>query len=403
MTLLRNILISLILFCASQAMAASFDEYLLRLENHPQILSILAAAESSNQLAKAAMGLPDPEVILGVDNVPVDDFQFDQFLPTAKVLGFNQMIPNHGLRKAKANKYSNISAKQKLVAEYQSAHLKAYLITALVELEKVKKLEKYTKQQLKLYKSLENYFAGQLEAGRSIYGSFSEMDVERAEIEQDLNNLKSERIAIEAELIRLIDEVPTLTISKVQLVKWSDDLNQIYPVRIMRDDLKIADSSVTIANKSYNSNYGISALYKQREEGSGYSGEDWFSVHTAISIPLWYNSNQQPKLRAAMASKQKVAFSLDDTKRLWKKQLTIIISKRNTALENIKLLQKKHKAIKNFVSSAKRNYEAGSAELESVLDAEINALTIASQLEKQKSRFLKLSASFNSHIIPNIQ
>ena len=346
------------------------------------------------------MGLPDPTIILGVDNLPVDNPKFDQFLPSSKVFGFKQMIPSYALRKARSGKQQNISIKQKLIAEYVKANLKAYLITALVELEKVKKLEQYSKRQLKLYKSLEDYFKGKLEAGNAIYGRFSEVDVERVEVEQELNNLRSERVAIEAELVRLVDEVPDIVISDVPAMQWNYDLGQVYPVRIMEGNIKVASSGVEIAEKSYQPNYDIQALYKQREEGESFSGDDWFSLQTSISIPLWYHSNQKPKLHAARLVKQKTEFSLDDTRRSWQKQLTVIASQRDTCFANIKLLQNKYKAIKSLVSSIQRNYEAGSAELESVLDAQINELNIAASLVKQESQFLKLSASFNSHIIP---
>ena len=52
-----------------------------------------------------------------------------------------------------------------------------------------------------------------------------------------------------------------------------------------------------------------------------------------------------------------------------------------------------------MVKAANRNYESGNAPLETVLDAKIDALTIASQLARMRSRHTRLSTEFNSHII----
>ena len=58
---------------------------------------------------------------------------------------------------------------------------------------------------------------------------------------------------------------------------------------------------------------------------------------------------------------------------------------------------------KEMVKAANRNYEAGNAPLESVLNAQIDELTIATQLAKQRSQHISLSAQFNSYIIERNQ
>jgi len=57
------------------------------------------------------------------------------------------------------------------------------------------------------------------------------------------------------------------------------------------------------------------------------------------------------------------------------------------------------KSLEEMVAAAERNYEAGESDLDTVLDAQINQLTIKSQLAEQRARHLTLMAEFNSHII----
>jgi len=388
-----------ILLSVSQAHATSFDEYLQRLKEHPQVASVLSESNKFKELAKGEMGLPDPQLILGVDNVPVDDPAFDRFLPSSKVLGFKQAIPSYSLRKAKSEKQQGMSVKQSLLADYTIKRLEAYLITALTELDKVKQLEEYSQKQLKYYVELESFIKGQLESGSSVYGRFSEIDVERTEVEQKLNNLKAERDTIEAELTRLVGEVPQISLPSLPNVQWNNDIEQAYAVSIAKEDIGISQKGIDAADSAFGPNYGIQALYKQREDGRSFAGDDWFSVQATVSVPLWYHWNQKPKLRAAESAKQTAEFSYDNMKRMWQKKLTVIASERDVALDNISLLQEKKDAIREIVAAAERNYEAGNAELESVLDAQIDELTIASRLATQRSRHIKLSAEFNSHIM----
>ena len=172
-----------ILFTSGSAFASSFEEYVQRLGEHPQVESILAESEASKAQAQGELGLPDPMVMIGVDNVPISDPAFDRFLPTSKVIGFSQAIPNPALRGAKSEKLEQMSEKQKLMADYTNARLRFMLVSKLAEYESVKTQKKLIKTQLGYYHELEDTFKGQIESGRAVYQRFSEVDVERAETE----------------------------------------------------------------------------------------------------------------------------------------------------------------------------------------------------------------------------
>ena len=384
---------------SSQARAENLGDYAKRLADHPQLMQILEQSNRFMELSDGEMGLPDPQIIIGVDNVPVDDPAFDRFLPSSKVIGFKQQIPSYSLREAKSEKQERLSRRQKLMADYTFKRLKAILTSQLTELDKVKTLEELATKQLNLYRSMEDDLKGQLEAGNPVYGRFSEIDVERTEVEQRLNDLKAERVAIEEELIRLVDEVPDVPLPIVLNTTWHRDAEVLYPVQIAATDVEVATKDVEAADAAYGPNYGVQAVYKQREDGSNFAGDDWFSVQATISIPLWYSSSQDPKLRAAEAGRNSAEFAYDDSKREWIKRMASLKAERDFAFDNIELLRDKKAALKEMVKAAKRNYESGNAPLETVLDAQIDELTIASQLATQRSRYTRLSAEFNSHII----
>ena len=164
------ITIFVIFFVTNSAKAEDFDSYINKLKEHPAIESVLENSKKYKNLANSEMGLPDPQLIVGVDNVPVSDPSFNQFLPTAKVYGFRQQIPRYSLRKAKSNKQLVLSKKQRLIANYSLNRLKAYFISSLYEYDKVRKLEDIFKKQIRYYLELENNLRGRLESGKSVYG-----------------------------------------------------------------------------------------------------------------------------------------------------------------------------------------------------------------------------------------
>lgn len=384
---------------ATHAQAEPLDHYVTKLAQHPQVTQILEQSTQLKELSAGEMGLPDPQLIVGIDNMPISDPAFDRFLPTSKVFGFKQQIPSYELREAKSGKQERLSERQQLMADYTLARLEAILVSQLTELDKVTKLEALAKRQLAFYRSMEDDLKGQLEAGNPVYGRFSEIDVERTDLEQRLNDLKAERVAVEEELIRLVGEVPDTPLPAIPVITWERDSEAIYPVRIAQENVAVAAKDVDAADAAFNPNYGVQAVYKQRESGNNFAGDDWFGVQATISIPLWYESNQAPKLRAAEAGKRSAEFALDDTKRAWVRRMVALRAERDIAAENIELLEEKKASLGQMVKAANRNYESGNAPLETVLDAQIDELTIASQLATQRSRHVRLAAEFNSHII----
>lgn len=398
---LLSISTALILFTSGSALASSFEEYVQRLSEHPQVESILADSEASKAQAQGELGLPDPMFMIGVDNVPISDPAFDRFLPTSKIIGFNQKIPNPALRGAKSEKLEQVSEKQKLMADYTNARLRFMLISKLAEYESVKTQQKLIKTQLGHYHELEDTFTGQIESGRAVYQRFSEVDVERAEAERKLNDLDAQEVAIEAEFIRLVGEVPEIEMPKISSdTSWDKNPNALYAVQIAAEDIDIAKKDVGIADAAFLPNFGVNAIYKQREDGenSSFAGDDWFSVQAQVTFPLWASSNQKPKLKAAKNRQRGAMFAYDDVSRMWVKQMTAIESARDAAAKNVAVLQDKDYAMKGKIDAAQRNYEAGTEDLDRVLLAKIDRLNIKAQLAQVRAAHVMKAAEFNSNI-----
>lgn len=385
----------------STAKANTYDHYIEQLSQHPSVLHLIEQGDSYQSLSKSSVSLPDPQLIIGLDNIPLSDPSFDRFLPSSKVIGFRQAIPNPKARERKANLQKNLLKKNRLITQYQVKRLEAQFTVQLVELQKVNALEKLLKEQLELYRLAEKDLRGQLEAGKSVYVKFSELDVERAEVEQKLNALGAERATIQETLIELVDTIPNLSPPKVNVLNWVRNETPLYPVLIAFESTVVGQSNVDIAEADFKPNYGVQALYKQRESGENFEGDDWYSIQASVSIPIWSKSNQTPKLKSAQAMMRSAQSMYEQTTRHWNQRMATLQAEKKYALDNIELFKKKKKALKQMIAAAERNYESGNTPLEDVLNAQINHLNIAAKLISQQSRYQTLIIEFNSHIQTN--
>ena len=80
----------------------AFEELEARLSDHPSLTALTYQAEASRERGTAATALPDPVVSVGVNNFPIFDPSFSDFLPTNKAVGVRQDFPNRTGRQARA-------------------------------------------------------------------------------------------------------------------------------------------------------------------------------------------------------------------------------------------------------------------------------------------------------------
>ena len=379
--------------------ADGMDVYYQKLTQHPQIEQAVSESQMYESLAAGEWGLPDPQVIIGFDNVPINDPAFDTYLPTSKVLGVKQTITSTTLRRSKAERQQGLAKRQKLSADYQLAQLKALLISQLHNLNRVKQQETLSGQQIDMYTELEQDLQGQLEAGQPIYGRFSELDIERVDIEQYLNELKAQRITIESSLIQLVGEVPNLPPPKVRAKPWQPQSSELYALKIASQQVSVTSSAIKVAEAAFKPTFGLQALYKQREAGDNFEGDDWFSVQASVSIPIWSKRNQTPKLQAAQSKQRSAQLAYSNLQRRWQERLTMLQAQRQAVAANVQLLKNKRDALKQRIEATERNYESGKSDLAAVLYSQIDGLTLAAKIIGQESRYQILTAKFNSHIV----
>jgi outer membrane protein TolC len=388
----------------ASAHGQSFDDLEARLRDHPALQSLEWETEAVGAEGRAALGLPDPVISLGINNLPVEDPAFDRFLPTNKAIGVRQEIPNMKGRRAGAAMSDGEAARLRWMADQRFAALRARLITALAERRRVAEQQDVLDAQAEALDALTETVQADLAAGRAVAFRLAQIDVQRVDLDRRGADLSAEMAAIEAALIDLVGDVPQSNLRPIEPRQWSGEASAFHAVRLADAGIDIAEAGTMRAEAAYRPNWGLGLTYQQREEGRGlpgeaFAGDDWVSAQVTFTVPLWQRNNQDPKLRAAKAREAAARSDLATAARTAQAAWRRLDAARAAAEESVRLLDAKIAGLAEQARAARSDYEAGYGAYSSVIDAELAALELRSQRAAERARVIALTAEANSLLV----
>ncbi|ADM10801.1 heavy metal RND efflux outer membrane protein, CzcC family protein [Parvularcula bermudensis HTCC2503] len=388
----------------ASAHGQSVDDLEARLRDHPALQSLKWETEAVGAEGRAALGLPDPVVSLGINNLPVEDPAFDRFLPTHKAIGVRQDIPNLKSRRAGAAMSDGEAARLELMAEQRFAALRARLITALADRRRIIEQQNVLEAQAEALDALTETVEADLAAGRAVAFRLAQVDVERVDLSRRRADLAAEMAAVEAALIDLVGDVPQTDLPPIEPQQWIGEASAFHAVRLADAGIDIAAAGTMRAEAAYWPNWGVGLTYQQREEGSGlpgeiFRGDDWVSAQVTFTVPLWQRNNQDPKLRAAKAREAAARSDLATAARMAQAAWSRLDAARVAAEDSVDLLEAKIAGLAEQARAARADYEAGYGTYSSVIDAELAALELRSQLAAERARVIALTAEANSLLV----
>lgn len=378
---------------AAPSVLARLEE---KLRQHPEIAAYASRVEASSNYAKGELGLPDPMLF-----IEQEDYRFSSDRGRGggdTMLGFQQEIPRYRLRESRAGKIRAESRKNQLLQDYAFAAMKARMITALADLQKVKELRAIAQEQEKLLKTQQQSLEGSLTANRVAFSMLPMTDAELQEINITLAELEEERHGIEAMLINMLDEVPDLNLPPIEMAAWNDDPAQTYPVAVALSGIEMAKQEVGLREAEYGPNFSVRASAGRMD-----GGDEGGTLMLGLSIPLWASENQKPKLQGAKANLSAAEFDRDAVKREMLEKLMHLKAQVDTSAKKIELLAHKESLTKAAADAASREYEAGKGDFASILKIRRDAYSVQSQVAMERAKHTALIADFNRYILEGEQ
>lgn len=369
-----------------------FDRLLDKLRQHPEIAAYAQRAEASGSYAEGELGLPDPMLNVQVQDHPIGASSSSS--SEEKVIGFRQEIPAFGVRGAKSEKGQAESRKNRLLGEYAFAAMKAKLIVALANRQRIGEQEKILDQQAALFNSERTSLKGRISANQTGASQLSLSQANSAEVEIMRAGLMEEKHEAEAMLTNMLGEVLDVLPPSVDMASWGSNPDRSYPVKIAGEDVAMAQKDIDLREAEFGPHFEVRADYGQFN-----NGDNAVTAMVGVSIPIWTAASQGPRLSGAKAALSSATLDQDMVRRDTVQKLSHLKAQIDASFRKIELLKRKESLLSASSGAQIREYEAGKADFVMPLKTQREALSVRYQLAAERAKHTALIADFNHYII----
>ncbi len=339
------------------------------LEKDERVQQAQAQLEGARAHARAASSLPDPEVRLGLQNLPIDSFALDQEPMTQAQVTVSQRFPA-GDSRAIAERQAQAQVRGQvagLVAQQQQR-----LREARLQWLRVWRAERdlhLVREQTALLETLRDTEESRYVAGRSSQGSLALLEARIAQLAALRMQRAGESNTARATLARwspaaLNAQWPVALPARLRTLPTTISLDN---PEIARADAQwsAAQAAVALAKQAYRPQWSVSAGYGYREDRV-----DFFSAGVSLTLPLFPDQRQDPRLSSSQANAQAARWHQRD--------LVASLNARKAALlAQIEALDQRIEhyqhavipALERVVQLTSSDYEAGRSSSAEVLNA----------------------------------
>ena len=399
----RHLLIVLLLACPAlpvgaqgiNAKSEKLDALNLleeKLRQHPEVQAYIHRAESARLQADGELGLPDPMFFMQEQDYPIGSSRSQD--QEEKMIGVKQTIPAFGTRSAKSARNIVESRKAKLQGEFAFAAMRAKLIQTLADWQRNQEQKKILATQSELLRSEQLSLQGRIAANQSKSSLLAMSRVDSTDIELMRTGLEEEQHEIMAMLTNMVGNVPNIVLPPIEMQPWHDDPEQTYPVRIAATDIDMANKDVDLREAEFNPSLEFQSSY-----GRMHNGDNAGTVMLGLSIPIWAEQSQKPKLASAKAGLRAAETDKDNIQRQVLEKLSHLEAQISASTIKIDLLKHKGSLLGATGSAQTREYEAGKAEFAMPLKTRRDMLSVRYQLAAEQAKHTALVADFNHYII----
>lgn len=393
---------------ACRAQELSHDRAVeIALEGAPIVQAQRALVESAQAQSISAGRLPDPELIVGVDNLPVTDgdaFSLTSDFMTMRKVGVMQTFPNARKRASERERasaavaLSQSQSKQATLDVSRSTSQAWFAVRAAVEFE----------QQLLALRA-ELSLAAQasraaLASGRATSVEALAAQAALAEVDDQIITARSKIRSARAELQQWIGEFALQPLSDGPNVRELPlarerilgSLHQHAPVRTFDQQVALARSEIEVARAQRLPDFSTELVYAKR--GDAFS--DMVSIQFRVGLPLFTRNRQDPLIRAKHAELSQAQAERESELRMHAAEVTRELSSWEGARERLELYEGERLPLaRERVRAAQSAYQSANLALSEVLSsfaAEIQlrreAIELTNQLAQAWSflRYLEL-------------
>jgi cobalt-zinc-cadmium efflux system outer membrane protein len=281
----------------------------LSLRGAPQIAAAQASLEGAEALAPGASRLPDPEAIVGIDNLPintVDRYSLTNDFMTMRKVGIVQTVPNgtkRRLRGERAEREIDLAQAQLSASRFETSRAAAEAWIARATAQQALMRLRTIRAELVLQSDAAR---ASLASGRGTAGDALAGETLVARLDDRILQLEQESNLRRAELVRWIGvdaardaaELPVDRELGAAPRALIDDVANHAPLAPLAAGLEVARADVALAKAERRPDWSAELSYSRR--GPDYS--DMVSLEFRIGLPLFAGHRQNPLIAAKLAN-----------------------------------------------------------------------------------------------------
>jgi cobalt-zinc-cadmium efflux system outer membrane protein len=363
----------------------------------PQIAMAQATLDGAVALKTSAGRLPDPEVILGIDNLPIDSidrFSLTRDFMTMRKAGIMQAVPNGAKRRLRselAAREVDLAAAQLhaslFAASRDAADAWIACATANESLQRLRALHSELEQQTQAGRAA-------LASGRSSVADVFEGETLLARVDDRILSTEQELAMRRAELARWIGDDASRDLAALPAARelgaapqmLIDNVAQHAPLAPLAASLEVARTEVALSRAEKRPDWSAELSYAKR--GPDYS--DMVSLEFRVGLPLFARNRQNPAIAAKLANVRAEEASQETETRMHRAEITGMVAQWETGRARLRHFEAQLLPLARDRSRAVlASYRAGRGELRSVAEAlrdEIDAQLEYTALEGEVTR-----------------
>jgi len=278
------------------------------LENNPRLEAAVQRMLATEKVIPQAGALPDPQLTLGLMNLPVNSFAFDQEPMTGKLISLMQMFPFPG-KQALATDMAEYEASavmfQQEEVRNQIIQMVKWTYYDLYALDRARETVEKNKALMEQFVQVTEI---KYATGSGLQQDVLRAQVELSKLEDDLTMWRQKRAAGTARLNALLnrDQGSPFELTPKDLALPEDPLPLVSLsgveerrplLKAWKEKMDRAEAAVELARRDYWPNFTVGASYSQRDNlASGMKMYDFFSLTVSLNIPLYFKRKQGAKV-----------------------------------------------------------------------------------------------------------
>lgn len=365
------------------------------LARNGEIQSLSAMVESLKEAIPYAGSLDDPRLGIGLLNLPVDTFSFNQEPMTQKQLFIAQKIPWFGKLSLKEQRQALMATSQQVLLEVKRFELARKIADAYYELG-------FISSSIKTNGRLTDIVGQVLKVTETRYGAGKGLQQDVLQAQVELTKLLDEKITLgkkrrivedrinellnreEFQPVYISDELPSPEMELDSAALQAKSLKNNPMLAVRQANIDVADVDIQLAEKDYRPDMDVMVGYGQREEDmTGRELPDFFSASVVVNIPLWQKSRQAANLASKKKSRQAAGKSYEDLVRSLPHKVDALVTDLSETRENYKLFSGALTVqAEQWARSSMDAYVVGKIEFNTMISAQIRLLNFELMAKK---------------------